>query len=36
MNVTIREMLPSDFDQTGYVHWKSRQETYADLVDPDT
>ena len=30
--LNIRETLPEDYDQKGYVHWKSWQETYTDLM----
>ena len=33
MNLVIRQMQPEDYDQKGYVHWKSWQETYAGLMD---
>ena len=33
MNITIRDMRPDDADEKGYVHWKSWQETYSELID---
>lgn len=33
MNVEIRDMCPADYDQKGYIHWKSWQETYTGLID---
>lgn len=33
MNLEIRPMGPEDYDQKGYVHWKSWQETYTGLMD---
>ena len=33
MNIEIRDMHPADYDQKGYVHWKSWQETYTGLID---
>lgn len=35
MSIVIREMRPGDYDQKGFVHWKSWQETYAKLVDAE-
>lgn len=35
MQLEIREMLPEDYDQKGYVHWKSWQETYTGLITPE-
>lgn len=34
MKLEIRDMRPEDMDDKGYVHWKSWQETYTGLIEP--
>lgn len=34
MQFQIHDMRPEDMDGKGYVHWKSWQETYAGLIEP--
>ncbi len=33
MEITIREMAPEDYDQKGYIHYKTWLETYTGLMD---
>lgn len=34
MQFKIHDMRPEDMDGKGYVHWKSWQETYTGLIEP--